>query len=191
MKLEGKQEAMVKRVEATKKYKADDVEKTVKRLVKYITYFNSLDQYTTRTLNHDLGDIPVLNELKDFIYPLIVRVNVLDIRCKNLVIKTSGFSDNDINGLSFDEFLNLQMKFRGYFKSDISSNITPLADIMKPVNLFDILDHVSCSKLCKSSGDLYYPVEVDECVKHLFVDNLYFTTSESDVVDEYLNKWLS
>lgn len=162
----------------------------ISRIIDYINYFNTLPEHTTQVFGIPLDKVTIINEFKDFLYPLAVRVDILDRRGKNLLSIDRNPSDT-VNTYNYAEFMNLQVKFRNYLRKDPNADITTLASAMKQINLFDMISHASCGSRCVPSADVFYPIPLKpEVATTLFESDLYFIINDSSIINEFVNVWL-
>lgn len=164
--------------------------KLINRLLVYINYFNHVNEDTTLIFDRPLEDITVINEFVDFLRPLSVRVNVLDRRGKNLIYPPRNAPNYQVKGLSYDEFENLQIRFRNILRKDADQDRTSLASAMKPMNIYDILDSVSVKSMCASYDKPYIPTVINEAVGELFIEGRYYLVTESQIIEDYIRDWL-
>lgn len=167
-------------------------ERLVYEILRYINYFNMLNEDTTLVFGRSIDSISVINEFVPFLRPMSVRVNVLDRRGKNLLVPSRHDAswDEDGDGFSLDEFENLQIRFRNILRKDADSDKTSLSVAMKATNMFDLMDVVSCEGKCASYTNPFVPVKINSAVGELFVKNRYYNIYQDSIIEDYLMDWL-
>lgn len=183
-------EQLINRVKVCSKIRIveSDVETTVKTLLKYVDYFNTLGAYDTRALNRDLEDVEIINEIAPFIIPRSVRLSISDINSTDLLVRPS-VEDIDKVVLSYDDFMNAQIKFRGYFKKDVKSDFKKLSSLKVDESLANVLSRmaVECDGQVKVRyiSDAYVPVLLHENTG-FFYRSQYFNATATEVLKDYL-----
>lgn len=163
--------------------------KLISELMDYVNAFNSISEFSTQVWGIPLDKITLINEFVPFLYPLAVRVDVLDRRGRNL-LDLDRNSTSEMPG-SYNDFMNLQVKFRNYLRKDINADTTSLSTAMRSMNLFDALEKSSCDDRCIPSAQPFYPIPLKpEVASTLFEDDLYFVIEADVVIDELINNWL-
>lgn len=187
-------ERLGSRFKAAAKIKADDCDKVIKRILDYIELFNMIPSDTQMLFNRPLEGITILNEFKPFLRPFEVRVDILDRRGKDLLGSLPRWKvipDVVDKSYSFAEWEELQMRFRNILRKEVSSDRSNIADVMKPVNLFDIISKSSCNNMCVDAATPYWPIEIaGEVGTALFVKDRYFVVDWQSMAIEFLAMWL-
>lgn len=155
------------------------------KLFEYLAIFNRCHEKQTRVLGVPMDSIQVINELSPFIDPSAVKFDVGNLASKNLLGDRDEFYHlEECDGYSVYEFTQLQMKFRGNFRKDMTDNTSTLSSLRSEINLWDII-----SRIPNADGDIVHcdplkdlPMFVRFDVAPLFEDAAY-TTSVKVVLD--------
>ena len=137
----------------------------IDELFRYVEYFSLLNQDDTvikmGSSFKTLDQIPVLNEMKDFIAPASVKL-IAGNRRMPCLIDTAKYASNDkdfYSSLEFSRYMELMNTFRGYFKKDISDNTVTLSSIKKELALLDVLSiAASVTDNVNYDSDPFYPI---------------------------------
>jgi len=168
------------------------IDQTLNKIWDYINYFNSLPEFTETIFEgRKLEDIEVANEWKDFIFPESVRLDPTDLKTENLRVVVNG--SGEPSEFNYNDWLNLQLTFRSWFKLDLSQTTTNLAVCRAPKAMMDILPIASFNKGkgfndVRSIDDPFIPIPLKKEVAVLFRNDYLNTTSEQ-VVSDWIAKF--
>lgn len=158
----------------------------------YIEYFNSIPEFTQTLFDgRKLEDIEVAQEWSNFIYPESVRLDPTDLKTENLRVIING--SGEPSNFSYNEWLNLQLTFRSWFKMDLTQTTTSLAVCRAPKGMMDILPIASFNKGeglndVRSIDDPFIPIPLKKEVAVLF-RNDYLNTTSTQVVSDWIAKF--
>lgn len=162
---------------------------TINSLFDYINYFNSLGEFDTRCLGRSLDEIEIIDELAEFIYPKSIRCLGTDLTTSQLLDAEP--YDGNVTLLNYNEFINLQITFRGYFKKDFKDNKSSLMVLRKDLSLLDNLDRIYIKGLSgnnvRSLGAPFIPYPVKKFVGGLF-EKSYFNMDVPSLLNEYMTR---
>lgn len=194
---------LIARILATKKINIKDpqnaehntekyVEKILGRIWDYINYFNSIPEFTETLFDgRKLENIVVANEWANFIYPESVRLDPTDLKTENLRVIIGG--SGEPAEFSYNEWLNLQLTFRSWFKLDLTQTTTNMAVCRAPKAMMDVLPVASYNKGkglndVRSIDDPFIPIPLKKEVSVLF-RNDYLNTTTEQVISDWIAKF--
>lgn len=178
----------------------DVIRETITSILHMIDRVNASNEFTTRYFGRDAKDFVIANEWKDFFLPSSVRLDPTDLKTKNLLnTSVARVKDAEDVGLYVD-WTNLQLQFRSWYKSDLSSNVTTLDTVRQPKSLFDVLpictigdesDDNSEEALpsVRSLDEPFIPVRLKSEISVLFRSD-YWNMNVRGVVVDYCNKFM-
>lgn len=168
--------------------KPEAVQETVNSLMRYIKLFNSTGAYDNRILGRDFSEIDVIDEFAIFLTPRSVRLTASDLNNTDLLVRTEK-DPVDAATLSYEDFVNLQLKFRGYFKKDSKVDVTNLATVKVDESLTNILPRaaveVEGDLMVRYVSEPFIPIVLSREVSY-FYRNEYFNSTAEQVVADYL-----
>lgn len=159
------------------------VAEIVSNLINYMKYFNSKKD-TFTLFNKSLDDIPVLNELKDLIMPLSVRVIPSDLMWADLLRK-GNLDEVDANFCpTYMHYIETITKFRALFKLGADTDVSSLASLRKNISLVDALPYAIVDGKCDYKDKPFIPFEVDY-VANLERPGMHYNVDASEVINDY------
>lgn len=168
----------------------NEIRNAIDEIFDNINYFNSLDEYTTSIDGKLTNEIMVLNEFKDWVFPLSIRYNPSNIRTEDLLVR------NEVKGFRFnyDRYVRACDNFRRFYKSDVQSNKTTLDSLRQHKSLAEVIDKITIEKVIRGKKQLavdymnsaFIPIPIKESVSCLF-RNDYFNESAECVIKDYIN----
>lgn len=185
-------EKFKERVLATKKINLRDesvVTKTLEEIYDVLSMFNSMPEFTTSIEGRMLSEIVIANEWKDFILPEAVRLDPTDLKTANLLDKKEGkrkFGPED-----YLKFINNQLRFRSWFKRDLSDGVTNLATLRSAKSLYDVIPvmmvNIEGENMIRSLDDPFIPIKLKSEVGCLFRTD-YYNTKLDQIISDYFSK---
>lgn len=178
------------RVEACSKVKVkrEDVLEVVNKLFSYVEKFNSLGAYDVRVLNREVQDILIVDEFARFITPRTIRDTISDLNSTDILVRPK-WNDIDDIVLSYDDFMNYQIKFRGFFKKDIKESMSNLATIKADETISNISSRfavqIGDQLRCRHIDQPYIPIIVDPRYAFLKREE-YFNSTSEELLTDYL-----
>jgi hypothetical protein len=168
----------------------NEIRNAVDEIFDNINYFNSLDEYTISIDGRLTSEIMVLNEFKDWVFPLSIRYNPSNIRTEDLLVR------NEVKSFKFnyDRYVRACDNFRRFYKSDVQSNKTTLDSLRQHKSLAEVIDKITIDKVIRGKKQLavdymnsaFIPIPIKESVSCLF-RNDYFNESAECVIKDYIN----
>lgn len=204
-------ERITQRVLATKKVRIptdsehktekDVVIQTVVGIFNVIEEINNTPEFTTMFYGRSMEQFIIAEEWKDFFIPESVRLDPTDLKTRDLLVKTNTPVES-YNVNLYVNWMDLQLKFRSFYKDDLGSRTTTLAVVRQPKSFFDILP--ICTVLpanwlpadedgevltVRSIDDPFIPVQINDDIKCLFRSD-YWNTSVERVSLDYCAKFM-
>lgn len=164
--------------------KVDGLVSSIKTILEVIDYINAQDEFCCSIWgNHPLDEINIPNEFKDFIMPSAVRYDALNRRTKDLLVKPD--LNTTILVCSYADYIQACDRFRGFFKRDGFSDMTPVGSLRKAVNLNDVITKASFGDRVCAQGRPFIPVPLTDI--GLFEER-YFNDEVADIVSDYITE---
>lgn len=176
------------------------VENVVNQILDKIDEINSQNEFATMMWDKPMSEVIIANEWKDFILPSAVRLDPTDLKTTNLLVR----SEVERNGSISDYFdwINLQTKFRSFFKKDLSDGVTNLSTLRVNKSFFDIIPIISVGddetessednfvgpNTVRSIDEPFIPVKLMPEVRVFFRDD-YFNTNVNWILQDYFSKF--
>lgn len=176
----------------------EDFAKELKVIFSYMDFYNTIDEETDSILDDrgnvkSLDNIYILNEFKDWIYPLSIRYNPSDRKTVDLLIRDE--FDEKFK-FKYSDYLDACARFRGLFKSSIESNqnMTALSTLRMHKSLSEVLnqmmvrlnDSANSPMVVVYQGGPFIPIPVRSVVRGLFRED-YFNSTSNNVINDYLD----
>lgn len=159
-----------------------ETERIVSNLFDYIMLFNSDVTVNSNTIlgGKSWNEIPVLNEIKDFIIPNSVRYDPSDRAWTDLLLNRIAEKEIDVKSLSYQGYIESMILFRSLFKMTISEDFCYLSDIKKDLSLADVIAKSVRDEKCIYNSTPFIPlyikgvVELDDSAIHYnyFIDDM-------------------
>lgn len=194
-------EEMAKRADSLKKVRVpySDIKETIDGILSYIDAYNQLSKYDTRVLGRDFKDVIVLEEFKDFLEPASVQIDPADLECEELLLKGDDDAESAFLDKSYNEYLDLCSKFRGYFKKDISTETVTL-DVMRKfvswsevsqIAAYEVMyDDESTGLVVRyNDGKPYIPLHISDFMRKGWKSR-HFNASLEEILEDYVETWL-
>lgn len=164
---------------ASRPIKREEIDNCVKQIIKYLRYFNSIQEFDNMVFDFkDFSLVMIPNEFTDFIIPKSVKL-VPGMRQSTDVLVRDVSTNSD--KLSLSEWNDLIIQWRGFFRKDITGNVTSLATIKVDKTLVDVLDKAfficedgkSRSELVRYMDKPFVPIQLESWVVQLYRYDYY------------------
>lgn len=162
--------------------KVNEKDDSLKIILNFIDYVNSLDEFACSLWENRLFEnILVPNEFIPFFLPSAVRLDALNRRTKDLLVRPETVS---LDAKTYDEYVKACDIFRSRFKKDGYSDMTALSNIRQAVNLHDVMAKASFNGRVSSNDRPFIPVPLVD-MSNLFEDR-YFNDDESAIILDFI-----
>lgn len=193
---------------SSKKIRVDvnELKRNIGIILANIAEFNTLGDFDTTVYENfmSLNDVLVLNEFVPFVIPTSVRYFSGDQKASDLLVRwTVDEVLKDFNldktSINYNSFLNAQIYFRGVFKDNISSNVSPLASLKVTKSLSDVINIAAFivktedkegndfEILTKYENEPFVPVILNSNAFSLF-RNDYVNADYEVIITDYFNR---
>lgn len=182
-------EALTARALACKKIKASDAEirDTIKSIINYIRYFNSLAEFDSTIFDMKSFDqVMIPNEFSCFIIPKTVKYMPGLRQSVDLVVR----DDVKLGNKTFAKWIDLCHKWRGFFKKDAMADVTALSSLRVDKALADVIDkggfiHGKDSYVRYNSSP-FIPIILQPDVWKIAFRDDYFNSDCGSIIEDYL-----
>jgi len=182
------QDQFIAKVDASKLVNLNYVKDVCERLFKYVQLFNEMPEDNVILWRRPIADIHIINEFASFVLPSSMRIDAADRSWTNLLDMPKCLKESEVKSLTYDDFMNCQIKFRNLFKKSVNDNFSTLADRRKPVNLSDNINYLSVNGKSYNFGDAYVPLPVVKEVGYFDHLNMHWNISSDEILSEFVSK---
>lgn len=178
-----------------KKSELEIITKVISEILSLIDEVNNAPEFTYQFFGQRVEEFIVADEWKDYFIPESVRLDPTDLKTKDLLVRKTSNVSNDIQ--KYSRWLDLQIRVRTWYKTDLSKNTTSLNNIRTKKALFDVLPIMCVTKKDTDIDELsvhsidepFVPIRLDSGMRNLYRSD-YWNTSVSQILTDYTNKFM-